>query len=309
MRNRRQFIGDAALGLAGAAAARVAPLARQGSPPAARFRDLRRRVGIFIGPGGTIGWLATPDGTVAIDSQFPETAAVCIDGLRRRSGSAIEVLINTHHHGDHTAGNSAFRPAVRQIVQQEHCATLHRAAALSAGGDARQGVADATFVDFWSIAIGDEKVSAAYYGPAHTRGDAVVVFENARIVHMGDLVFNRIPPFVDRSSGASIRNWITVLEDVAGTHDDAMFIFGHGKDDAVTGTASDVTHFRDYLGAVLEYVQKGIAAGRSLPEIAGAETLPGFPEYVNLVKTYASPVPLFTLNHVLTAAHQELTGP
>ncbi len=35
--------------------------------------------------------------------------------------------------------------------------------------------------------------------------------------------------------------------------------------------------------------------------------LPGFAEHADLVKNYASPIPLFTLNHVLTIAYQELT--
>lgn len=269
---------------------------------------MRRGVGIFTGPGGTIGWFATPDGSVVIDSQFPATAMACLDGLRLRSRSSIEVLFNTHHHGDHTAGNSVFRSAVKRIVQQEQCAALHRVAVQSAGGDA-QGLADATFVDSWSIGIGDEKISAAYYGPAHTRGDAVIIFENANVVHMGDLVFNRMPPFVDRPAGASIANWIRVLDDVAKEYADATFIFGHGRADAVTGTAPDVTHFRSYLAAVLEYVRNGIAAGRSLPEIASARTLPGFTDHVDVVKTYASPTPSFSLEHVLSAAYQELRLP
>ncbi len=108
MPSRRQFLATAGVVLTGEA---LAGMQRPRQPVAAsRFHDLRRGVGYFTGPGGTIGWLATRDGAAVIDTQFPETAKLCVDGLRNRSARGIEVLINTHHHGDHTAGNTTFRP-------------------------------------------------------------------------------------------------------------------------------------------------------------------------------------------------------
>ncbi len=48
-------------------------------------------------------------------SQYADTAPMCLDGLKKKSPHTIDVLINTHHHGDHTAGNKAFRPAVKKV--------------------------------------------------------------------------------------------------------------------------------------------------------------------------------------------------
>jgi glyoxylase-like metal-dependent hydrolase (beta-lactamase superfamily II) len=283
-------------------------VASQAQSSESGLRELRRGVGIFVGPGGTIGWLTTPEASVIVDSQFPATARVCLEALRQRSPAQHGVLINTHHHGDHTAGNSVLRPFVRQIVQHEQCAKRHGQMPQGAGADGRAGLADVTFPDRWSTTVGDERVSATWYGAAHTGGDAVVAFERAEVVHLGDLVFNRVPPFVDRIAGASIRNWIAVLDKLLREHAGAAFVFGHGRMDAVTGTAKDVAHFRDYLSAVLEHVQRGITAGRSLKEIAALDTLPGFSDFGDVVKNYASPNPLFSVAHVLTAAHQELTA-
>jgi cyclase len=305
--SRRAFLRGAALALSGSAVTRAALRAQDAS--AVRFHDIRRGAGFFTGPGGTIGWLATPDGVVAIDSQFPGTASTCIAGLRARSSHGIDLLINTHHHGDHTAGNAVFRPVVRQILQHERCAAAHRTMAQAAGGDALKGVADVTFRESWTTAIGMERVVVAYFGAAHTSGDAAVLFEAANVVHVGDLVFNRIPPFVDRAAGASVRNWIAVLERIADTYRGATFVFGHGRNGAVSGTVADVAHFRSYLSAVVDHVQKGIAAGRSQQEIAALQAVPGFSDYADLVKNYASAFPLFSLGHVLTATYQELTEP
>jgi glyoxylase-like metal-dependent hydrolase (beta-lactamase superfamily II) len=300
---RRHFLARTGLMMAARA---LAPLGAR-AQSAAGIRELRRGVGLFAGPGGTIGWLATPDGVLVVDSQFPMTAETCITALRQRTPAAIQTLINTHHHGDHTAGNATFRPVVKQIVQHERCAAAHRALTQAQGGDAQRGLADVTFADMWSVAVGDERVSAMHFGAAHTGGDAAVFFERANVVHLGDIVFNRIPPFIDRPSGGSIVSWLAVLETVAKQHADAVFIFGHGKDDRRTGTVRDVTHFRDYLTAALDHVRKGIAAGRSQSEIAAVPALPGFADHADVVKNYASPIPLFTLNHVLTIAYQELT--
>ena len=104
-----------------------------------------------------------------------------------------------------------------------------------------------------------------YHGAGHTGGDAVIVFERANVVHMGDLMFNRLHPRVDRPSGASIKNWISVLERVAKRHGDATFIFGHAKPgQPITGPAKDLLYLRDYFSAALDYTQKAIKARQSL---------------------------------------------
>jgi len=303
---RRQFIYSSTYAAAGTALLR-APLgaqapAQQPPPVVTKFEELRRNVGIFTGRGGTIGWLATPDGVVAVDAQFPDTAKACVEGLQQRSPKGIQLLINTHYHGDHTGGNIAFRPAVKTIVQQERCAKLHKEFTTKNNTVENQAYADVTFGESWSATMGDEKVWARYDGPGHTGGDAVIRFEKANVVHMGDLMFNRLHPRVDRPSGASIKNWMNILERVAKQHKDALFIFGHAKQGMpITGSAQELLHLRDYFTAALEHVQKGIKAGQSQEQIVGIETLPKFEDH-------ASSGQILTLKNTLTAAYEELAA-
>jgi len=303
---RRQFIYSSTSAVAGCALVRL-PLAaqapaQQAPPVATNFEDVRRNVGIFTGRGGTIGWLATRDGVIAIDAQFPDTAQICVDGLKQRSAKGIQLLVNTHYHGDHTSGNITFRPAVKSIVQQERCAKLHKDFTAKNNTAQSQAYADVTFGESWSTTIADEKVWASYDGPGHTGGDAVIFFEKANVVHMGDLMFNRLHPRVDRPSGASIKNWMKLLERNAKKHKDATFIFGHAKPGMqVTGTAHELLHLRDYFTAVLDHVQKGIKAGQSQEQIVGVESLPKFEDY-------AGNGAVLTLKGTLTAAHEELTS-
>jgi glyoxylase-like metal-dependent hydrolase (beta-lactamase superfamily II) len=307
---RRQFINTSTAAIAGTALARVgsaqAPAAGaqpQTPPPAVpKFEDVRRGVGIFSMRGGTIGYLVTPDGAVAVDAQFPDTAKACVEGLQQKSPKGIQLLINTHYHGDHTGGNAAFRPVVKSIVQQERCAKLHKEFTQKNNTAANQAYADITFGESWSQTIGGEKVWARYLGPGHTGGDAVILFERANVVHMGDLMFNRLHPRIDRPSGGSIRNWMKILEKAADTHKDAIFIFGHAKAGMpITGPAKELLHLRDYFSAALEHVQSGIKAGRSQDQITGVEALPRFEDH-------ASSGQILTLNGVLTAAYEELTS-
>ena len=76
-------------------------------PPVTKFEEIRRGVGYFTGSGGTIGYLVNSSGAIAIDSQFMLTGEICAAGLKQRSPKGVELLINTHHHGDHTGGNGA----------------------------------------------------------------------------------------------------------------------------------------------------------------------------------------------------------
>ena len=122
----------------------------------------------------------------------------------------------------------------------------------------------------------------SYYGPGHTSGDVVIFFQSANVVHMGDLMSHQRHPRVDRPAGASIRNWLVTLEKVVKDHNaDTVYIFGHSKvGRAGDRIAKDLLALRDYFTAMLDYVQKGIAAGKSADEIVKA----GLPAFADRTK-------------------------
>jgi cyclase len=313
--NRREFIRSSLVLSAGIAAGRRA--LAQGGPapaqvPATEFRPLRGDVGIFTGRGGTIGWLASKDALAVVDTQFPDTAIICLQGIPGIGRRTIDATINTHHHRDHTGGNGVFKPASKVLVAQENVPRLQFEAAKRAESSERpdpaslvtnQVYADTTFSDVWRRELGGEIVTAEFRGPAHTGGDAVIIFEKANVVHMGDLVFNRLYPVVDRPGGANIRGWIKSLEDSASAYPaDAIYVFGHGNPKfGVTGKRADLLVMRDFFTAILERVQAGIAEGQDKPTVVAVENLPGFPDY-------HTPLPN-RLGGILGAAFDELTAP
>ncbi|MEO8070077.1 MAG: MBL fold metallo-hydrolase [Acidobacteriota bacterium] len=282
--DRRAFITTSSLALLAGAARNVTLLAQQPAPappPATPvFAPIRNGVGTFTARGGTIGTLITPTALVVVDSQFADTAPLLLDGLKTRSPRKIDLLINSHHHGDHTGGNAVLRPAASSIVSHAHAKGLLETAAGAANASPalKAGLPNTAFASEWRQDFGNEVVSAKHYGAAHTGGDIVVRFERANVVHTGDLMSYLRSPRADRPAGASVRNWIPTLENVARDHsNDTIYIFGHAKaGERVTGSRADLMLMRDYLTAMLDVVQKGIAAGRSQEEILKTAAIPGF---------------------------------
>jgi glyoxylase-like metal-dependent hydrolase (beta-lactamase superfamily II) len=267
------------------------------------FIELRRGVGTYTNSGGTIGWLVRPEGVVVVDSQFRQQATEFAADLKSRSQRRIDVLMNTHHHRDHTMGNSVLIPLAEASVAHENSRVWQEKAAVERRIESEQVYPATTFADQWSSDIGDEVVRASYHGPAHTSGDAVILFERAAVVHMGDLVFNRYPCFIDRDSGASIVGWIKLLEK---THEQfsesTLFVFGHGGPAyGITGGRADLLVMRDFLTGLLEFAGKGIAEGRTEDQVAETTRLPDFPDHYS--ESWSNGV-----SNALRKAYQELSA-
>ncbi|HUR21948.1 MAG TPA: MBL fold metallo-hydrolase [Vicinamibacterales bacterium] len=243
------------------------------------FTEIRGGVGQFLGRGGTIGYLINAGGVVVVDSQYPDSAKACVAGINERSKNRpVDRLINTHHHADHSAGNIAFKGLAKKVVSTEFAAGLIKQAA--AAPNATENLApDSTFTDSWREQIGNEWVRAKWYGRAHTGGDAVITFERANVAHMGDLMFNRRIPVIDRVNGALVANWVGVIEKAAADHPaDTIYIFGHaGMGHPVTGARAELMFFRDYLTALLDHTRAAVKAGQTREQFtATTPTLTGF---------------------------------
>ena len=90
------------------------------SPHHGCFICLLKKVGVFTERGGTIAFLLDKKGIVVVDSQFPDTAPHLIGELHKSSEAPIKYLLNTHHHGDHSGGNIAFKGLVKHVVAHEN---------------------------------------------------------------------------------------------------------------------------------------------------------------------------------------------
>jgi len=245
------------------------------------MRSLRGNVGIFTGRGGSIAWLIEENGLVVVDTQFPPQAEELIAKIRNKTDRKFDLLINTHHHGDHSSGNIAFEGLTDKVVAHNNSCINQMNSAEQRGNEDKQLYPDTTFEDQMSFEVGQERVTLQYFGAAHTNGDALIHFENANVVHMGDLMFNRRYPFIDRSAGASIQNWIEVLRKTLDHFDDdTLFVFGHsGNGYDVVGEKADLRAMQNYLQRLLETVRRAMQAGKSEAEILTIRTIEGAPDF------------------------------
>ena len=298
--NRRHFIRNTAiLGSAGVLFQKQA-IAQLFNLPESKITMLRGNVGIYTERGGTIGFLLAPEGIVVIDSQFPETATNFINETKKTNSMPFRFLLNTHHHGDHSAGNISFKGMVENIVAHENSLANQKRVAESQNSLDKQLLPDMVFKDEWKLKMGTAKLKAHYFGPAHTNGDAVYHFDDANIMHLGDLVANRRHPFVDRSAGASMSNWIKVLDKTLKQgNKNTIYILGHSRQPGKEyGTAEDVKLFQDFLGKTLAFAEKEIKAGKSKEEFIKNTSIPGVTEF-----------PADGIQRPLTAAYEELSEP
>ena len=99
---------------------------------------------------------------------------------------------------------------------------------------------------------------------------------------MGDLIFNRRFPYIDKTSGANIKNWISVLDKTLHSFDaETKYIFGHSSNGFdVRGTSEDIKAFQNYLEKLLEFGMANIKAGKSLDDVKkDTKIIPGAEEW------------------------------
>jgi cyclase len=265
---RRNFIKKTAItaGLIGLSTKEM--LAAFLQQPAFKITMLRNDVGIFTEKGGTIAFYISKKGIAVIDAQFPDTSKHLIDELNKLQDKPINYLINTHHHGDHTGGNISFKGIAEHVVGHENCLSNYQRVAAEQHSEDKQFFQDITFKDSWKTKVGNESIKAHYFGAGHTSGDALIHFEHANIVHVGDLMFNKVYPFIDKKAGASFTNWINVLDKAQSTFDkDTLFVFGHGSNNQVTGGKDDLKGLQNYISKLLAQVGTAIKQGKSKEEI------------------------------------------
>jgi len=279
--NRRSFVRNAGFGIGAIPLLRKDWLTRFMQDNPYKMKMLRNDVGIFTEKGGTIGYYISKKNIAVVDAEFPDQSKHLITALQKEQDKPFEILINTHHHSDHTAGNISFKGIVNHVAAHQNSLLNQQRVAKEKNTETEQLYPDITYGDTWEYKKMRETIKTYYYGAAHTNGDSVIFFPHANIAHVGDLVFNRKWAFIDRSAGASVKNWIVVLDKIQQEFDnDTLFIFGHAYDpEKVTGNKADIKAMQDYLKNLSAFVYSQIKAGKTKDEILKSTSIPGVTEW------------------------------
>jgi len=231
---------------------------------------------------GNVGVSVGEHGVFMIDTQM-ENLAPAIDRAQREvSGDrAVDLVLNTHLHGDHVLGNAYFAEGGATIMAHESVreALMNPVTAQLTGStpEPLSGV----FLPTVSVSQGDAatlngETARFHHAPsAHTGGDLFVVFEGADVIHAGDLLFSGMFPYIDLDNGGTVEGMIAGLRQVAeAAGPDTQIIPGHGP----LSTRADVVASADMLEATRAVIAGLVDEGLSYEEILQREPLAGWHE-------------------------------
>ena len=229
---------------------------------------------MLTGAGGNLGLSVGADAVFLVDDQFAPLTTRIEAAIGELTRMPIRFVINTHWHFDHTGGNENLGKAGALIVAHENVRKRMSTEQfieflnMKIKVEPRVALPVVTFTRDVTFHLNGDEIHVLHVPNAHTDGDAIVHFRTSDVVHMGDVFFNRLYPFIDTSSGGSVDGVIAAVDralELAG--ENTKIIPGHGP----LANRSDLKAYRDMLVTVSGRIKDGKRAGKSLEEVVAAK--------------------------------------
>ena len=229
----------------------------------------------LFGAGGNIVASVGVQGVLIVDDQFPVMVPRIEAAIRQLGGGEIDFVINTHWHFDHADGNPALaengswivaHKNSRQMLTGDHLINLVGMVVAQPAYQAA-GLPVITFDDRMQFHFNGEKIDLLHFGPAHTTGDAAVLFRGHNAVHMGDVFVTGTYPFIDADNGGDLDGIIRFSEAVLKEINvETVVIPGHGQIAGYTELAAYIS----MLKTIRERIASLIEQGATLAEVGAA---------------------------------------
>ena len=230
---------------------------------------------VLFGVGGNVLISSGEDGVLMVDDQFPKMLPKLKKAMRKMGDRSVDFVVNTHWHFDHADGNKALGKEDTWLVSQANSRKMmQRGNLINMGNLAYRQEAypahalpDITFDKTMQFHLNGERIDLMHSGPAHTSGDAAVIFRGQNAVHMGDVFNNAGYPFIDADNGGSLDGLIAFCEAVlAEIDEDTTVVPGHGQ----VATYAEMQNYVHMLKTVRGEMLALIRQGKSLAEIQAA---------------------------------------
>lgn len=238
---------------------------------------------VLFGIGGNIGVSIGEHGVLLVDDQFPQMMPRIEQAIRKLGGKGVDFVVNTHWHFDHAEGNITLGERGAWIVSQANARKMMledqviNLVGIKYGQKAypESALPVITFDDRMQFHFNGERIELLHTGPAHTTGDAAVIFRGSNVVHMGD-VFNRAGyPFIDADNGGDVAGMIAFCRAVLAAIDkETTVVPGHGEISDYEGLQS----YTDMLATVHQRIAKLVKRGKSLQEVVAEKPTREFDE-------------------------------
>jgi glyoxylase-like metal-dependent hydrolase (beta-lactamase superfamily II) len=276
-------------------------------PDPIKLTKLAENVYLLTGSGGNIAVVTGKDGTLLIDDGLPGRGKDILDGVATVSKQPPKWLINTHWHYDHTGNNEFMGQQGMEIIANQNCRerlskdTVIEAFSRNFAALPPVGLPKKTFDREYTVPMGkEETLHLTHVDPAHTDGDIFIHFQNANVLHTGDLLFNGSYPFIDYSTKGWIGGMVAAQEKILALVDaQTKIIPGHGP----MATRDDVKASHDMMATVSDRISDSIKAGHSVEETVAAKPTKDLD--AKWAKVFMNPDMFTTIVYKGIVAHQK----
>jgi glyoxylase-like metal-dependent hydrolase (beta-lactamase superfamily II) len=207
-----------------------------------------------------------PDGIFLVDSMYAPMHQKIIDALGKISTQPIRFLVNTHLHGDHTAGNEAMAKLGAVIISQDNMRARM--------GKEPQNQPTITYTDSMTLHFNGDDIYIFHPAPAHTDGDSIIYFRKANVMHVGDVPASLRYPNIGVNEGGTVDGMIAAGRQVMQVaNENTKIIPGH------LGPVIGFAEIRQQLvmfEAVRDRVAAAIRAGQSLDQVVASKPTKDF---------------------------------
>jgi cyclase len=219
--------------------------------------------------GGNMALQTGPEGNILIDSNFVTAVQKVREAIAAVSKDVPDALINTHWHYDHTDGNETLRAAGFSIFAHRNTRERMSSAQsipffhLVMPASPTAALPTITFDQSMHAWHNGDSLDLVHFDPAHTDSDIYIHFHNANVLHVGDIWFNGMYPFLDEATGGRIGGMIDAsAKALAVADNNTKIIPGHGP----LGSKSDLQKYHDMLSSIRDKVAAIKASGASEQE-------------------------------------------
>jgi cyclase len=229
----------------------AAGLQAQGLPGIGATEQVSENVYKIFGAGGNTTFFVRSDGVVLVDTKLANNGAAILAKVREVTDRPVTMIINTHSHPDHLGSNTEIDTARGNVQVVVHANTAKRMAAMPSNSKVTQ-----SFDERLTLGSGTDQIDLYWFGPAHTDGDAFVVFPAEKVLAMGDAMAWDMGPLIDPMSGGSMLGTAdTIGKLVAALSGIDKVVEGHGNVNSWAG----LQRYLAYTRKVAEVARRGVA--------------------------------------------------
>jgi cyclase len=193
-------------------------------PPQLTINKVKEDLYDIEGDGGNVAVYVTNEGVILVDDKYEPDFEGIVAKVKSVTSQPVKYILSTHHHADHSGGNTKFS-SVAEIISTAN-ARANIVQHKQPNAPANMVPARVVFTEETAVFLGGKEVRARYFGRGHTNGDAIVYFPALRTIHTGDLMAGKTP-LIDYPGGGSVVEWTKTLDEAMKLDFDTV-IPGHG---------------------------------------------------------------------------------